>query len=74
MDKNSQNFSIQKAMQLAQSDAGRKLYSYLQQKDSAALEQAMQLAAKGDYSAMQQTLSTLLKSEKAQALLKQLED
>ncbi len=72
MEKNSQNFSVQKAMQLANSDAGKQLISYLQRENSAGLDHAMKLAAQGDYGSLQQTLSSLLRSDEAQALLKQL--
>lgn len=74
MEKNSQNFSVQKAMQLANSDAGKQLLSYLQQENKAGLDQAMKLAAKGDYDSLKDTLSSLLRSDEAKALLKQLEE
>lgn len=74
MEKNSGNFSVQKAIKLANSDAGKQLLSYLQQTDSAGLEQAMALAAKGDYTSLKHTLSSLMESEQAKALIKQLEE
>lgn len=74
MEKNSENFSVQKAMKLANSDAGKQLIAYLQRKNSPDLNNAMQLAAKGDYDSLKTALSSLLQSEEAKGLLKQLED
>ena len=74
MEKNSENFSVQKAMKLANSDAGKQLIAYLQRKNSPNLNNAMQLAAKGDYDSLKTALSSLLQSEEAKGLLKQLED
>ena len=74
MEKNSENFSVQKAMKLANSDAGKQLIAYLQRKNNSDLSSAMQLAAEGDYSSLKTTLSSMLQSEEAKALLKQLEE
>lgn len=74
MEKNSENFSIQKAKKLANSDAGKQLIAYLQREDSQGLKDAMQLAASGDYSALKATISSLMQSEEAKALLKNLEE
>lgn len=49
MQKNSEDFSMQEAMRLAKSPAGQQLFALLQQTDPAALHQAMDQAAAGDY-------------------------
>ena len=72
MQKNSNNFSMQDALRLAQSPAGQQLLAMLQQTDSTALDQARSQAAAGDYSQMANTLAPLLASEDVQKLLKQL--
>ena len=72
MQKNSQNFSMQEAMRLANSDAGQKLLAILKDSDSAMLQQAMDHASAGNYENMQKSLSSLLSSPQVQALLKEL--
>lgn len=75
MDKNAnqaQSFSMQEAMKLAQSDAGKQLYALLQQTQGEQLQNAMDQAAAGDYDQVKKTMSTLLSSPEAKALLKQL--
>lgn len=73
MQKNSQNFSMQDAMRLANSDAGQRLLDILKQSDGKTLQQAMDQAAAGNYKNMQKTLSSLLASQEVQALLKELD-
>lgn len=73
MQKNSQNFSMQDAMRLANSDAGQRLLEILKQSDGKTLQQAMDQAAAGNYENMQKTLSSLLASQEVQALLKELD-
>ena len=73
MRKNSQNFSMQDAMRLANSDAGQRLLDILKQSDGKTLQQAMDQAAAGNYESMQATLSSLLASQEVQALLKELD-
>ena len=72
MQKNSQNFSMQEAMRLANSDAGQRLLAILKQSDSEQLQQAMAQASAGNYQSVQQTLSSLLENREVQALLKEL--
>ncbi len=72
MQKNSQNFSIQEALRLANSDAGQQLLAILKQNDPAQLQKALSQAASGQQQELSNTLSQLLKSPEAQALLKQL--
>ncbi len=72
MQKNSQNFSMQEAMRLANSEAGKQLLAILKQSDSNHLQQAMDQAAAGDFETMRKTLSPLLESQEVQSLLKEL--
>ena len=72
MQKNSQNFSMQEAMRLANSDAGQRLLAILKQSDSEQLQQAMAQASAGNYQNMQQALGSLLQNREVQALLKEL--
>lgn len=72
MQRNSQNFSLEDAKRLANSQAGQQLLAYLQQKDSDKLKQAMELAGKGDPTQLKQALSSLMDSPEAQALLRRL--
>ena len=72
MQKNSQDFSMQEALRLAQSPAGQQLLAMLKSADSGQLRQAMEQANAGDYTNASQTLNTLLSSPEAQKLLKQL--
>lgn len=72
MQKNADQFSMQEAMRLAQSDAGKQLLALLQKENGAALQQAMDQAATGDYEQVKKTMSSLLASAEAQALIQQL--
>ena len=72
MQKNSQNFSMQDALRLANSDAGQRLLAILKQSDSSKLQEAMDQAAAGDYERIQKTLSSLLDSSEVQALLREM--
>ena len=73
MQKNSQNFSMQDAMALANSDAGRQLARLLRQADGEALQKAADLAAAGDFRKAGASLAPLLESPEIRALLRQLE-
>ena len=72
MEKNSDNFSVQDAMRLANSSAGQQLFALLQQKDPDALSKATAQAASGDYGQIAQTLAPLLASEDIKKLIQQL--
>lgn len=67
-----QSFSMQEAMRLAQSDAGKQLLSLLQKTQGDKLQEAMDQAAAGDYEQVKKTMSSLLSSPEAQALVKKL--
>lgn len=70
MEKNSQDFLD--AMRRAQSPAGQQLLSLLQSTDNARLQKAREQALSGDYDQVKKTLSAMLSSPEAQALLKKL--
>lgn len=72
MQKNSQNFSMQEALRLANSDAGQRLLAILKQSDSNQMQKAMNQASAGNYEEAQKSLSSLLASPEVQALLKEL--
>lgn len=73
MQKNSQDFSMQEALRLANSDAGQQLLARFGQLDDATRSQAMAQAAAGDVDSLVKTLSELLSSPEAQALMRSLE-
>lgn len=72
MQKNSDNFSTQDALRLAQSDAGQRLFALLKAQNGAQLNQAMEQAAAGNYEQAKQTMSALLASPQVRAILEQL--
>lgn len=72
MQKNSDNFSMQEAIRLAQSEAGQQLFALLRAQNSSAIDQAMSMAAAGDYTQAKQALSSLLSSPQVKAMLEQM--
>lgn len=66
------NFSKEDAMRIAQSDAGQKLMTILQHSDGTQLQNAIQQASAGNFEQAKNTLSALMSSPEAQALLKEL--
>lgn len=64
--------AMKEAARLAKSEAGQQLFSLLKSQDNETLQKAMAQAAAGDYSQMKDTMSALLASPEAQALLQQL--
>lgn len=60
-------------MKLAQSPAGQQLLALLQSTDDGSLENAVNQATAGNMESAKNTLSALLSSPQAQALLKQRE-
>ena len=69
MDK---KFSMQDAMQMANTEAGKQLLKLLQSDNSDALKQAMSQAKQGDYNGLSMTLAPLMNKPEVQQLLKQL--
>lgn len=72
MEKKSQDFSKEDMMRMASSPAGQQLLALLQQKDSAALAQAVAQAKAGNMAGAGQALSNLLASPEVQRLIKEL--
>lgn len=72
MEKNFQNFSVQEAMKLANSDAGKQLMAMLQQQNGQNLRVAADQAAQGDFGQAKAMLENLMADPKARALLQQL--
>jgi len=72
MQKNSNNFSMQEALRLANSPAGQQLLSLLRQSDPEALQKVMQQASSGNYSQAQEILAPLLASEEVKKLIQQM--
>lgn len=70
---NKQDFSMQDAMRLANSPAGKQLIQLLQSAGGSDLEQARKAVAKGDYESAKSNLSEILKSPQIKALLKEME-
>ena len=72
MQKNSQDFSMQEVLRLAESPAGQQLLAILKRSDSGQLQQVMQQASAGDYSKAGETLQGILSSPEAKKLLDEL--
>ena len=72
MRKNSNDFSMQEAMRLAQSETGQQLIAALRAQNTDAVSQAMEQAAAGDMEKARQSMASLLASPQIQALLEQL--
>lgn len=65
-------FSIQEAIRLSNSPAGRQLIDLLRRQDSSGFQSAMESACAGSYQDAKQILEKLLSDPEAQKLLKQL--
>lgn len=72
MQNNSEKFSVDEGMHIANSPAGQALFAFLQQSDPNALNRAMEQAAAGNYERVQEILSVLAKDENVKQLLSQL--
>lgn len=76
MDNFSGNFGaadMEKAMKLAQSDAGKQLIAMLNASNGKQLQDAMNCASAGDIASARDILQQLMASEQAQRLLQQLQ-
>lgn len=69
-----QGFSKEKAMELANSEAGKKLLAYLQQNKGDELQKAMAQAASGNMEEMKKAVSSLLSDQQAKSLFNQLRE
>lgn len=72
MQEKSPNFSIQEAMRLANSPAGKQLMALLQKQPKEALNAAADQAAAGNLDAAKASLQAILSSKEAQAFMAQL--
>ena len=63
---------VQEAMKLAQSDAGRQLYTLLQRTQGQQFEAAMEQASSGNYDAVKKALDSMLSDPQARELLKKM--
>lgn len=68
----SQDFSIQQAMQLAQTPAGQQLIALLRSTGGKEFQEAMQKAAAGDYTQAKNIITNMLSDPEARKLLDQL--
>lgn len=73
MQNKPENFSIEDAMRLANSPAGKQLIAALRSAGGSDLEQARKAAAKGNYESAKTNLTEVLKSPQIQALLREME-
>lgn len=67
-----QNFSMEQAMKIANSPAGRQLITLLQQRGGDDFQKAMANAASGNFEMAKDSLSSVLQDPKVTALLKEL--
>lgn len=77
MEKKSEGFSefsIQQAMKLANSDAGRQLFALLQATQQDALEGAMHQAASGNLEGAKTIIDKLMSDPKARQLMEKLRE
>ena len=75
MQKNSDginDFSVQQAMKLAQSDAGKQLFSLLQNTEGEKLQTVMQQAAAGDLEQVKKAMQQIMQSGQVQELVKKM--
>ena len=72
MQKNSQDFSMQEALRLANSPAGQQLLAMLRSADSAPLDQVAAEASAGDYAKASKTLNKLLASPEIKKFLEEM--
>lgn len=72
MEKNFQNFSMQEAMKLAKTDAGKQLIALLQQQNETEIQTAMAQAHAGNMDAAKDALRSILENPQTRAILQQL--
>ena len=72
MEKKSQDFSMEDALQLANSPAGQQLMAMLQRQDKHAMKQAAAAASAGNYQQASEALKEFLSSPETKKLLKEL--
>ena len=62
------DFSMEQAMKMAQSDAGKELFALLQSTQGVRLRTAMDQAASGDMEQVKKTMEEIMASRQAQEL------
>ena len=72
MQKNSEDFSMQEALRLAQSPAGQQLLAMLRQADTGQIQEALTQANAGDMKSAKKALNNLLADPEIQKMLRQL--
>ena len=72
MSNSPNNYSMEEIQRMAQSEAGQRLFAYLQQTQGQKLQTAMDGAAAGDYRQVKQALAEMMRSPEAMTLLEQL--
>ncbi len=73
MQNNRNQFSMEDALRLASTPAGRELIALLQSAGGQDVEKAKQAAQKGDYTQAKNSLAEIMKSPKVQQLLREME-
>ena len=74
MQNNSQNFSMQDMMRIAQSPTGQQLISLLKQSDPSQLKKLSAMASSGNMDQAKDVLQQMLRSNEAQTLMQKLEE
>ncbi len=77
MEKNNgqfSDFSVQQAMKMAQSDAGKQLIALLQQTQGNQLQSAMDKASAGDMAGAKDILQRIMADRQAQELMQKLRE
>ena len=72
MQKNSEDFSMQEALRLAQSPVGQQLLAMLRRSDSGQIQQAMDQANAGDLESARKTIASLLTDPQIRKMLGQI--
>lgn len=72
MQNNQENFSIQDAMRLANTPAGKELLALLKSGGGDTMDKARKQAEQGDFEQVKQTLSSVLQSPRVQELLQEM--
>ena len=72
MQKNSEDFSMQEALRLAQSPAGQRLLAMLRQQNQNQMETAMTQAKAGTMEDARRTIEAMMNTPELQQLLRQL--
>ena len=72
MQKNSEDFSMQEALRLAQSPAGQRLLAMLRQQNQNQMETAMTQAKAGNMEDARRTIEAMMNTPELQQLLRQL--